>query len=69
MFGWLRRAIGIEKCEIDHEFYYDAKKTDDRKIADLENIIKLKNITIAELNRHVEIQKTRFDTKYDNRTS
>ncbi len=64
MFDWLKRRIAIE-CDVDHEFYFDLQRSSKRQIADLNNIIKLKDITIHELNRHVEIEK---HAKYDIRT-
>jgi hypothetical protein len=57
LFGWIKRRLGIEKCSIDHEYYYDTERTQKRKIEELEGIINLKEKTITELNRHIEIQK------------
>jgi len=57
MFSWIRKILKIEKCNVDHDYYYDADITQKRKIAELESIVKLKEQTINELNRHIEIYK------------
>lgn len=67
MIRWLKTLLHMD-CDIDHDYYLELERTHKRKISTLEDIIRLKEMTIKEMKRHEENQITKFNDLYDKRT-